>query len=241
MRPIGSVARAMLGAVFVGSGVLALRNPDRHVQQAKQLTDQLAPTLEAAHLPTDPRTLVKVNGAVQLTGGLLLITGHATRPAAAALAASLVPSTVVAHPFWTESDPQKRAEQEVQFVKNLGLLGGLLLAVLDRGGKPSLAWRTRYAARQAGRSARFTAKQARTAATHAAHDALVAAGHTAKTARRTATHAAHTAVTAATHTAHNTRQSAGYAAKSARRTAGHLGREARVSVGAARLGRRLPF
>jgi putative oxidoreductase len=237
MTPIGSVARAMLGAVFVGSGVLALRNPDRHVPQAKRLTDQLAPTLEAAHLPTDPRTLVKANGAVQLAGGLLLITGHATRPAAAALAASLVPSTVVAHPFWSESDPDKRADQEVQFVKNVGLLGGLLLAVLDRHGRPSLAWRTRYAAKQAGRSARFTAKQARStaklarsAAEHAAHNALVSTGHATRTARRSASQAAHNAATAAGHAAHTTRK-----------TAGHLGREARIGVRAAQLGRRLPF
>ena len=64
MTPIRTVARALLGSLFVGSGLMALRHPDRLVSQAKPVTDQLTPALEAANLPTDPETLVKVNGAV---------------------------------------------------------------------------------------------------------------------------------------------------------------------------------
>src|ERR671917_387808 len=152
MTPIRTAARALLGALFVGSGWLALRHPDRLVARAKPVTDRMTPALEAANLPTDPETLVKVNGAVQVAGGLLLATGNLTRPAAAALAGSLVPSTIAAHPFWTEHDPQRKAEQQVQFAKNMGLLGGLLFAAVDRNGKPSMAWRARYAAREARRS-----------------------------------------------------------------------------------------
>src|SRR5919107_4445424 len=154
MTPIRTAARTLLGALFVGSGWLALRHPDRLVSRAKPVTDRMTPALEAASLPTDPETLVKLNGAVQVAGGLLLATGHFTRPAATALAASVVPSTLAAHPFWTETDPQRRADQRVQFAKNLGLLGGLLYAAVDRGGRPSLAWRTRYAARSTRRSAK---------------------------------------------------------------------------------------
>ena len=35
--------------------------------------------------------------------------------------------------------------QRVQFLKNLTMLGGLLLAVADTGGNPSLSWRRRHA------------------------------------------------------------------------------------------------
>ena len=91
MTPIRTAARTLLGALFVGSGWMALRHPDRLVPKAKPVTDRLSPALQAASLPTEAETLVKVNGAVQLAGGLLLATGHLTRPAAAALAVSVVP------------------------------------------------------------------------------------------------------------------------------------------------------
>jgi len=144
----------MLGVIFIGSGLEALRNSSRLASQAKPVADRLSPALRAANVPTDPETLVKVNGAAQVAGGILLATGHFTRPAAALLAGSLVPTTMAAHPFWNEPDAGRKAEQQVQFAKNMGLLGGLLLAAADTGGRPSLAWRAKYAARRTGASAR---------------------------------------------------------------------------------------
>jgi uncharacterized membrane protein YphA (DoxX/SURF4 family) len=163
MTPIRTAARAMLGAIFIGSGLQALRHSERLTGQAKPVADRLTPALQAANLPTDPETLVKVNGAVQVAGGLMLATGHFTRPAAAMLAGSLVPTTFAAHPFWTEPDAGRKAEQQVQFAKNLGLLGGLLLAAVDTGGRPSLRWRAKYAAKRTGASARRVGGAARRA------------------------------------------------------------------------------
>ena len=50
-----------------------------------------------------------------------------------ALIASLIPTTVAGHPFWTIEDPAARAQQRIHFLKNSAMLGGLLLVVLDRG------------------------------------------------------------------------------------------------------------
>lgn len=192
MTPIRSAARTLLGALFVGSGWVALRHPERLAVQAKPVTDRLAPTLTAAGLPTDPATLVKATGAIHVAGGLALVTGHFTRPAATLLAATVVPATVAAHPFWNEPDPQRRADQQVQFAKNLGLLGGLLFAAVDRGGRPSLAWRARHATRHATRSA----KVAGAAGAKAARDAGRTVTRTARTAKREARIAARAARTA---------------------------------------------
>jgi uncharacterized membrane protein YphA (DoxX/SURF4 family) len=164
MTPIRTAARTLLGALFVGSGYYVLKHPERHVANAKPVTDYLEPALEAANLPTDTETLVKATGAAQIAGGLLLASGHFTRPAAAVLAATVVPSTIASHPFWNEADPQRKAEQQTQFAKNLGLLGGLLYAMVDRDGKPSLAYQTGYAARDAGRRGRYAARDAKRAA-----------------------------------------------------------------------------
>jgi putative oxidoreductase len=156
MSPVRTAARALLGALFVVSGARAVANPDAQVAKAKRVTDRLTPLLEKtdSRLPTETRTLVQVNGAAQLGAGLLFVTGHLTRPAAAVLAGTLVPTTIAGHPFWTVDDPAERRTQQTQFLKNLGLLGGLLLAAVDTQGKPGLAWRTSHAvdhARHQGR------------------------------------------------------------------------------------------
>ncbi|BCB85978.1 hypothetical protein Psuf_032910 [Phytohabitans suffuscus] len=69
----------MLSAIFVANGAQALVNPDPLAIRAKRVTDRVAPLLEKApvQLPTDARTLVRVNGAVQALAGLLLASGRA--------------------------------------------------------------------------------------------------------------------------------------------------------------------
>jgi len=79
--------------------------------------------------------------------------GRFPRLAALALAGSIVPTTLAGHRFWEADDPSTKAQQQVQFMKNLGLLGGLLLAAVDTGGAPSLSWRARRAARRARHAA----------------------------------------------------------------------------------------
>ncbi len=60
-------------------------------------------------------------------GGAALALGIVPRAAAAGLIASLVPTTLAGHRFWEEEDPQARRMQLTQFLKNLGLIGGLVL------------------------------------------------------------------------------------------------------------------
>lgn len=166
----------MLSGVFVLSGARSVANPEPFVTRAKQVTDRVTPLLEGAHprLATDPATMVRVNGAVQLLGGLLLASGRLTRPAAAALAASLVPTTLAGHAFWTEPDSAQRRQHEIHFLKNLGLLGGLLLAVADTAGRPGLRWRTAKAVQQGRRSARRAVRTARRDARIAVRSAAAA-------------------------------------------------------------------
>ena len=93
----------------------------------------------------DPKRLVRINGAVQLVAGTMLIFGRAPRLASTALAASLIPTTYAGHPFWQESDPEKRAQQRIAFLKNCAIIGGLVVAAVDNNGAPSLRWRAKRA------------------------------------------------------------------------------------------------
>jgi uncharacterized membrane protein YphA (DoxX/SURF4 family) len=129
-------------------GLDSLLHPDSKVKAAEAVTGPLTDMVPA--LPDDARTLIRVNGAVQVGAGLLLATGRWRRLASVALIGSIIPTTFAGHRFWEEDDEAARQQQTVHFLKNLGLLGGLILAAVDTEGRPSLGWRARRRVRQVG-------------------------------------------------------------------------------------------
>jgi putative oxidoreductase len=139
------LARPLLASIFVVGGWDAFWNPEGKVKRAVAVTDPLAEKVGIENL--DAATLVRLNGAVQVAGGVLLAVGKFRRPAALALIGSIVPTTYAGHRFWEELDPASRAQQKMHFLKNVGLLGGLILAAFDTEGEPSLAWRAKRQAR----------------------------------------------------------------------------------------------
>lgn len=143
------IARPLLASAFIAAGVDALRAPRSTARSAQPLVDagrDALPVEVADKLPENAATVLRINGAAQIGGGLLLATGRAPRLAAAALAGTLVPTTVYDSAFWTETDPALRDARRISFIKNVGLLGGVLIASADTEGKPSLAWRGRQKA-----------------------------------------------------------------------------------------------
>jgi uncharacterized membrane protein YphA (DoxX/SURF4 family) len=139
------LARPLLASIFVVGGWDAFRDPESKVKKAAVVTDLVAEKAGVENL--DAAMLVRVNGAVQVAGGVLLAIGKFRRPAALALIGSIVPTTYAGHRFWEELDPASRAQQKMHFLKNVGLLGGLILAAFDTEGEPSLAWRAKRQAR----------------------------------------------------------------------------------------------
>lgn len=125
MSPTRRLARPLLAAIFISSA-------------AGQLKDQsyIASAVRDAGL-SEPEKLAKVHVYGNLLGGLALATGRVPRLAALSLAANLIPTTLVGHAFWSAPAEQKQMQQ-INFMKNLSLLGGLLLAAADTGGRESL-------------------------------------------------------------------------------------------------------
>jgi uncharacterized membrane protein YphA (DoxX/SURF4 family) len=140
------VARPLLASIFVVGGWDAFWNPASKAKKAEVVTEPLAETAGVQGLDTE--TLVRVNGAIQVGAGVLLAVGKFRRLAALALIGSIVPTTYAGHRFWEESDPTTRAQQRTHFLKNIGLLGGLILAAFDTEGDPSLAWHAKRQARE---------------------------------------------------------------------------------------------
>jgi uncharacterized membrane protein YphA (DoxX/SURF4 family) len=118
-----------MAGLFIASGLDVLANPEPRAKAAKPVVDMVASIVPFA--PTDPVDAVRLNAAVHVGAGVLLAAGVMSRLAALALAVSMVPTTIAGHPFWEIEDPVKRAQQRVQFLKNTGILGGLLVLAFD--------------------------------------------------------------------------------------------------------------
>lgn len=163
MTPVRRIARPLLASIFVTSGADQLRHPGSKVPVADDLANKVGHQLPYLG-ETDSETLVRINGGVQLGAGSLLALGRLPRISALALAASTVPTTMAAHRFWELDDPAQRQQQQIHFLKNLSILGGLVIAAMDKEGKPGLGWRARNTAERARKSARRTRHEARVAA-----------------------------------------------------------------------------
>lgn len=147
MFNVRTIARTLLAGIFIVGGWDSLQKPKEKAAPAEEVG---APIAEKVGLTTDPVELVRINGAVQFIGGILLALGWMPRLAALALAASLVPTTASAHRFWEIDDPDRRKVQMMHAFKNGSILGGLIMTALDHGGRPSVFWMTRKAADRAG-------------------------------------------------------------------------------------------
>jgi putative oxidoreductase len=142
------LARPLLSSMFIVGGIDALRHPEGKVKAAEPVTKEIASRLPV--LPQETETLVRLNGAVMVGAGTLLAVGRFRRLAAVALIGSILPTTYAGHRFWEETDEERKVQQKIHFWKNMGLLGGLILAAVDTEGQPSIAWPAHRKARRAG-------------------------------------------------------------------------------------------
>jgi len=147
MTVVRRLARPLLAATFVASGVDQLRN-------ARQTADQLQPMLQRAgsivpqaSAVTDNELLVaRIVGAAQIGAGAMLATGKFPRVAALVLAKIAAINALVEYRTADTSTPEGRRQRRSQLLKNLSLVGAGLLAAVDTAGRPGLAWRAAHLA-----------------------------------------------------------------------------------------------
>ena len=146
MNLLRFLARPVLAAPFIVDGASALFAPEAHVARARVITDSCQPLLNKAGIECSDEDLTlasRVMGAVSLTAGLMLASGRAPRTSAAVLTALSVPVALVNNPMWTASTAAVRSEMASGLFRGLALTGGLAIAMTDREGSPSAAWRVR--------------------------------------------------------------------------------------------------
>lgn len=115
MSVANTLGRGLLADMFIQNGFRAVLEPDSRAKKG-----------EAAGLPR-PRQSVILNGALMVLGGTMLAVNVAPKLSAGLLAACLLPTTFVGHPYWKEENPAAKANQKIHFFKNLAMLGGLLV------------------------------------------------------------------------------------------------------------------
>lgn len=112
--PAVLAGRILLGLIFVLSGLGKISGFAGTVGY-----------IAAKGLPL-PELLTALTIAIELGGGLALVFGLYTRWAALALAAFSVLSALIFHDFWAVPEAQKMA-QNINFMKNLSIAGGMLV------------------------------------------------------------------------------------------------------------------
>jgi uncharacterized membrane protein YphA (DoxX/SURF4 family) len=117
---IRAVTRLLLSGIFIVGGWGAFSKPGER------------PKLVAAAGIPRPEHAVVLNGALMILAGFLLGLDIAPRLVAALLIGSLVPTTLVGHPFWKDEPGPERERQLLQFLKNLGLISGLLMILTEK-------------------------------------------------------------------------------------------------------------
>jgi uncharacterized membrane protein YphA (DoxX/SURF4 family) len=108
------VGRILFAAVFLFSAVA-------HFSQAKAMTG----FAQSKGVPL-AGPAVYGGGVLLGLGGLSVLLGIWPDLGALLLVVFLVPTAVLMHGFWRESDPQARQMEQIQFFKDLGLAGAAL-------------------------------------------------------------------------------------------------------------------
>jgi putative oxidoreductase len=111
------IGRLLYGGFFLVAGIL-------HFVRLAAMT----PYAASKGVPA-PRLAVLGSGVLAALGGLSIVLGAWPQQGVLLLVVFLVPVTLSMHNFWADRDPATRQVNQVQFEKNLPLLGGALMVL----------------------------------------------------------------------------------------------------------------
>ena len=108
------VGRVLISQIFILAGIAKIMN-------FSMMTGYVA----AAHLPL-PKVSLAIAAAIEILGGLAILTGFHSKVAAWVLFLFLIPTTFFFHNFWAMQG-MERQDNIGHFQKNLAIMGGLLI------------------------------------------------------------------------------------------------------------------
>lgn len=121
------LARLFIAMLFIPAGLTKIPG-----------FDATAAYMAAKGLPLVTILLV-LTILIEAGGGLLILLGWRAREAALILFLFLIPVTVIFHGFWNIEDATARMNEQRAFMKNLAIMGGVLMIAAFGPGPLSLA------------------------------------------------------------------------------------------------------
>jgi putative oxidoreductase len=121
------VARLMIAAIFLASAVM------NKIPNFNATSDAMA----GKGVP-QPKILLAGAIAFLLLGSVSLIVGYRARLGAFLLLVFLAAATYYFHAFWKMEPGETQMSEQIQFMKNLALMGGMLFIVANGAGPWSL-------------------------------------------------------------------------------------------------------
>ncbi|GAA5229500.1 DoxX family protein [Arthrobacter cryoconiti] len=167
MSIVRVIARPMLAASFILSGIDRLRHAE---QTAEQLSGVLSRVSDALPVAASEKTLARVVAGTQIGAGVLLASGKFSRGAAMLLTLTTGLSTFVEYRSADSLTKEAKSHRRSQLIKNISLLGGALLASVDTAGKPGLGWQAEHLIKSGKKSTKKQLKKADAGVRALAHD-----------------------------------------------------------------------
>jgi putative oxidoreductase len=112
---VALIGRILFAAVFLASSF-------GHLTQ----TEAMAGYAGSKGVP-QPKLAVLGSGVLMAVGIVLIVLGIWADLGALLLVLFLVPTALIMHAFWRETDGQARQQEQIQFMKDISLAGGALL------------------------------------------------------------------------------------------------------------------
>jgi len=162
MSLIRFIARPMLATAFVAGGVTRLRRTEETAEALRPYLDKLQKAVpSAAALAGRERLVARGLGGIQMGAAVLLGIGRFSRCAALLLSATASVNACVEFTSADTSTPEARARRRSVLLRDVSLIGGVLLAAVDTAGNPSLAWRAGHLGHEARRNAKGLTRTAK--------------------------------------------------------------------------------
>ncbi|MBG6184529.1 putative membrane protein YphA (DoxX/SURF4 family) [Arthrobacter sp. CAN_A214] len=162
MTLVRVIARPLIASSFVFSGVERLRNTSATATQLAPVLKKVTKAVpSAASITGNEKLVAQILGATQVGAGILLGIGRFSRLAAALLTVTAAVNALADFNAADSSTPEARKARRSQLLKNLSLIGAVLLAAVDTNGRPGLVWRAEHFATGAKKNAVGISKDAR--------------------------------------------------------------------------------
>lgn len=111
------IGRVLLGGFFLYNAYGHFRNIAGHTAYA-----------QSKGVPS-PKVAVFISGAMFALGGLAILLNLYIVLGMWLIVIALIPITFMMHSFWKATDPQVRMNEQIQFTKNMAILGGLFTLI----------------------------------------------------------------------------------------------------------------